>query len=276
MRDLLVVAFVGAALAACGGNGTNSPPAVDAGADQTVVEGTTITLAGTASDADGTVTSTTWTQVNGFRARLAGADSPTATLRAPAAPFGANGTAEFEFTATDDQGASASSRVTVTSTPFDYLLYRATGSATTLPELHRVRLDTWARGRVSHAPPPGAYRGVETYAVSPGGLDVAYAWLDDASLRTCDPNGGGNAVVDASGFFSFGFAWAPDAMRLACAAAELSDVRELFTVLPDGTTWTRVSAALAPRSQRSPFPTFSIPMATWLRPMVWRAIAVSG
>ena len=55
-------------LAACnpidqgGEPGTNEPPLVDAGSDQSVVEIDSVTLTGTASDSDGSIALIGWTQ----------------------------------------------------------------------------------------------------------------------------------------------------------------------------------------------------------------------
>jgi len=92
---------------------TTPPPAVNAGADQTVTLPGSATLTGTASDANGTITSYKWAQASGPN---------TATLSAPTkaqtvASGLVQGTYVFTFTATSSTGQSASDQVTVTVNP---------------------------------------------------------------------------------------------------------------------------------------------------------------
>jgi hypothetical protein len=61
----------------------NHPPTASAGAPQTVNEGDTVFLAGTASDPDGNPLTTAWTQVSGPTVTLANADSLTPSFTAP-------------------------------------------------------------------------------------------------------------------------------------------------------------------------------------------------
>ena len=62
-------------------NEVNSPPAADAGADQTVMEGNSVTLAGTADD-DGDAMTYTWTHDSALDIAFNGT-SPTTTFEAP-------------------------------------------------------------------------------------------------------------------------------------------------------------------------------------------------
>ncbi len=64
--------------------GPDGPLAADAGDDQLVNLGDTVTLDGTGST--GTITSSTWTQVAGPAVTVTGTDSPTATFIAPEGP----------------------------------------------------------------------------------------------------------------------------------------------------------------------------------------------
>lgn len=91
--------------------GTNPPPVVNAGADKTITLPTSsVSLAGSATDANGSVASYAWSRVSGptqFTFSNAGAATTSVTNLVA-------GTYVFRLTATDNQGASASDDVTVT------------------------------------------------------------------------------------------------------------------------------------------------------------------
>ncbi|MEQ1439144.1 PKD domain-containing protein [Fontimonas sp. SYSU GA230001] len=93
----------------------NLAPVADAGADQSVVAGASVTLAGSGSDADGDIVAYAWTQVAGPAVALSGADQATASFTAPAVTSATLLT--FRLTVTDDAGARASDDVNVTVTP---------------------------------------------------------------------------------------------------------------------------------------------------------------
>ena len=81
----------------------NAPPTVDAGPNQTVFEGATVTLAGTATDPNGDALSYQWTQTAGPAVTL---DSPTAASTSFVAPDvapGAPQTLTFQLTVDDGQ-----------------------------------------------------------------------------------------------------------------------------------------------------------------------------
>lgn len=82
----------------------NMPPTADAGPDQTVDEGRTVTLDGSNSwDVDGTVVSYTWTQVDGVTVTLSETRTAQPFFTAPdVGPEGASLT--FQLTVTDDGG----------------------------------------------------------------------------------------------------------------------------------------------------------------------------
>ena len=82
----------------------------DAGADQSVAVGDTVTLSGSGStDANGDTLTFSWTQTGGQKVTLAGANTATATFTAPSAAA----TLTFELTVSDGQGAIATDSVTV-------------------------------------------------------------------------------------------------------------------------------------------------------------------
>jgi hypothetical protein len=93
----------------------NAPPTADAGTDQTVDEGTTVTLDATgSSDTDGSIASYSWTVTDdaGTGVSLSGADTATATFTAP--EVSSDTTLTFEVEVTDDDGATATGTVSVT------------------------------------------------------------------------------------------------------------------------------------------------------------------
>jgi hypothetical protein len=94
-----------------GTTGTNTAPTVSAGADQSItLPVTSVTLTGTASDADGSIASYAWTQSSG----------PAATIQSPSSVTTAisglttAGTYVFTLKVTDNGGATATANTTVT------------------------------------------------------------------------------------------------------------------------------------------------------------------
>jgi len=85
----------------------NLAPTADAGPNQTVNEGVTVTLNGSnSSDPDGSIASYQWTQTAGIPVTLSDATSATSTFTAP--DVGAGGeTLTFQLTVTDDGGLQA-------------------------------------------------------------------------------------------------------------------------------------------------------------------------
>lgn len=111
-----------ALLSACGGGGgssdggaigaPNQSPVVDAGTDQTVYEGTTVQLAGTASDPDGTVVAISWRQIAGPTISLNDSNSLTAQFVAPS--VSTDTSVILEVSATDNAGAGSTDQITIT------------------------------------------------------------------------------------------------------------------------------------------------------------------
>jgi poly(3-hydroxybutyrate) depolymerase len=88
----------------------NVPPTVSAGADQTITLPTnTVTLMGTASDSDGTISKYAWSKISGGSATIATANAASTTVTGLA-----QGSYVFRLTATDNDGSSASDDVAVT------------------------------------------------------------------------------------------------------------------------------------------------------------------
>ena len=91
----------------------NAAPTADAGADQTVAAGATVTLAGAGTDPDGDALTYAWTQTAGATVALSSATAQSPTFTAPSTA----GTLTFTLTVTDSVGNSASDTVTVTVSP---------------------------------------------------------------------------------------------------------------------------------------------------------------
>lgn len=87
----------------------NGPPTADAGADQTVDAGHTVTLNGTASRDDGVIVGYAWEQTGGAAVTLTGADTAMPTFIAPATAD----TLSFQLTVTDNDGATHADSVTI-------------------------------------------------------------------------------------------------------------------------------------------------------------------
>jgi hypothetical protein len=91
----------------------NTPPTANAGADQTGKHaGDTITLTGSDSDADGTISSRSWTQVGGSPTVTLSGSGNTRTFTAPSTAGGT--TLTFRYSVTDNAGATTTDDMTVT------------------------------------------------------------------------------------------------------------------------------------------------------------------
>ena len=89
----------------------NGVPVADAGPDQIVQQGATVTLNGTgSSDPDGDTLSYGWVQTGGTTVTLTGATTSQPTFTAPAGPA----TLTFELTVNDGNGESDTDTVTIT------------------------------------------------------------------------------------------------------------------------------------------------------------------
>jgi Polysaccharide lyase/PKD domain len=92
---------------------TNQAPVVNAGTDKTItLPANSVSLTGTASDADGTIASYLWTKVSGTGGTITTANAASTTVTGLTA-----GTYVFSLTATDNAGATATDNVTVTVNP---------------------------------------------------------------------------------------------------------------------------------------------------------------
>lgn len=99
-------------LAACGGSDSDSSdtanvaPAVEAGVEQTVNEETLVSLSGTASDSDGSITSYLWQQSSGSSVTITDNTTINASFTAPI--VSEDETLTFTLTVTDNEGETTS------------------------------------------------------------------------------------------------------------------------------------------------------------------------
>ncbi len=91
---------------------SNAVPSVNAGADQSVISGSTVTLSGTASDSDGTITSYRWSQLSGTAVTLNNSSTATATFTAPT--VNADTLLVFQLAVTDNGSNTAIDTLNVT------------------------------------------------------------------------------------------------------------------------------------------------------------------
>jgi len=92
-------------------NPINKPPSVNAGNDQRVYKNTNITLTGSATDLDGTISGYLWTQTAGTSAGLENPNSSNTTAVMP--EVSEDEFLIFTLTATDNEGATGIDSVTV-------------------------------------------------------------------------------------------------------------------------------------------------------------------
>jgi sugar lactone lactonase YvrE len=109
----LLLAVIGVGLLAGQGcpspTPTNQVPTANAGLDQSVTTGATVTLAGSGTDPDGDTLTFSWEQTGGTIVTLSNADAATAHFTAPATPDAL----AFELTVSDGFGGTATDSVHV-------------------------------------------------------------------------------------------------------------------------------------------------------------------
>lgn len=115
--SLILTFFLAMTLVACGGGGgggtpANAPPTANAGVDQTVNEGASVTLSGSGTDSDGSIASYAWAQTAGPTVTLSATNTASVSFTAPAA--NSQVVLTFRLTVTDNQGSSASDTVNIT------------------------------------------------------------------------------------------------------------------------------------------------------------------
>ncbi|MGM8227773.1 PKD domain-containing protein [Cellvibrio sp. ARAG 10.3] len=155
-------------------NRVNTAPEVNAGADQTVIGLSEVSLVGTASDDSGEVESYLWTQTAGEAVSLTNADSATASFIAPST--NEELTLEFALTATDVDGATTTDVVVIVVTPenapiISFIFPPATGVYT------KTSISAFGTSETKN----GAT--VATVEVSAGGTSVMADVEEDGSWR---------------------------------------------------------------------------------------------
>ena len=150
--------------------GSNDAPTADAGENQTVGEGASVTLSGSGSDPEGEALTYAWTQTSGQSVTLSGASTATASFTAPT-ELVTDASLVFSLVVTDARGsASAADTVTVTVT-----------AGLRLPGTPESLSLSPADGRiyVTWRPPthPGAPRFI-TYKIQYREIGAGQAWQD--------------------------------------------------------------------------------------------------
>jgi len=128
---ILISLSFGISLSGCGGGGgsgsgptvppppppppSNQAPTANAGADQSVDEGTTVNLSATGTDSDGTIASYIWQHWDGPDVTMTNANAANMSFVAPmvTVPEGCTSVVVFRVTVTDDDGATGSDTVSV-------------------------------------------------------------------------------------------------------------------------------------------------------------------
>jgi hypothetical protein len=113
-------------------NPVNALPVANAGADQSIDEQTQVSVTATVSDSDGSVVSTSWTQVSGPQVTMSGADSASMSFTAPAVKQAED--LVFRVTVTDNEGGVASDEVTITVNPVNHAPVVNAGTDQTVDE----------------------------------------------------------------------------------------------------------------------------------------------
>lgn len=91
---------------------SNLNPSANAGNDATYLEATEVTLIGTGTDSDGTISGYSWRQTDGTTVTLSSTDTSSSTFTAP--DVAGDETLVFELSVIDDDDASSTAAVTIT------------------------------------------------------------------------------------------------------------------------------------------------------------------
>jgi hypothetical protein len=122
-KKWLSTGFVILSLVGCGGGGdsdsggttpplpSNIAPTANAGDDQTVDENTLVTLTGSGSDSDGSITSYSWVQTSGEDSAIESGSSAETLISIPSVD--SDSTLTFELTVTDNDGSTHSDSIDI-------------------------------------------------------------------------------------------------------------------------------------------------------------------
>jgi hypothetical protein len=138
---------------------TNSPPVANAGPDQTVASGASVTLKGSGTDADGDALTYSWKQISGTTVTLSGATTATASFTAPT--VSSNTTLTFRLTVSDGKGGTGTDDVNVVVTS-------STSSTTNNPPVVDAGPDRYVLS--------GSTVTCEGSAYDPDGDPMTFAW----------------------------------------------------------------------------------------------------
>jgi hypothetical protein len=116
LKNLFSILCISIILAGCGGGGDegnsiNQPPSVKAGNDQEVDEHSMVTLSGSGSDNDGSISSYSWAQTSGISVAVDDQNSAIATFQTP--EITQDETLTFELTVTDNDGSTSKDSVSI-------------------------------------------------------------------------------------------------------------------------------------------------------------------
>lgn len=114
-KSLCGAGIVDAAAAVTLASVVNTAPTAEAGPNQSVLQGASVTLAGSGTD-NSAVASYAWSQISGMPVTLSGANTDTAQFTAP----NSAGSLRFQLKVTDDQGWTAKDSTAVTVNPSNF------------------------------------------------------------------------------------------------------------------------------------------------------------
>ena len=145
---LFLIPLLSLTLISCGGssdNGggsnplpANQAPIANAGEDKTVDEGNTITLSGSGTDSDGSISSYSWTQTSGESVTI---NNPTSNSASFDITTTTKVTLAFQLRVTDDDGATGNDTVNFTINPFNTVPIADAGEDQSVYEGITVTLD---------------------------------------------------------------------------------------------------------------------------------------
>ena len=156
---------------------SNQPPIANAGSDQTVASGATVTLNGAgSSDSDDGIASYTWSQASGTTVSLQNANSPSATFSAPEATTSTELT--FQLMVTDGLGQTStdSCKITVAAAA-DFPPTDTPPVSTNPPGVPTDNSPPVANAGLDLAVLPGTFNSLEGfYSTDPDDGIVSYSW----------------------------------------------------------------------------------------------------